>query len=140
MIPWQAMQQLRRCSRYGSRSCDTGLHHLLFFRSGPQPARQAAVSVAAADVAIRPGFLWSPQAAAPSQYAADPTQPQRRSSASADDRNSHQRGEVQPDLTGRQEQAAAATAGITPDCQDVACVIGHFSGAPGSTFAGTLLV
>jgi hypothetical protein len=33
-----------------------------------------------------------------------------------------------------------AAAGPTLDCQDAACVIGHFGGAPGCTFAGEPLL
>ena len=112
----------------------------LLSQAGPQLARHAAVSVAAADVAIRPGFLWrSPDAASPSHHAAEPDQPQPRQTDGDMQGDRSPSGCASPrgaSIDDQQRQAAEAAAALTADCQDVACVIGHFGGAPGSTFAG----
>ena len=100
------------------------------------------MSVAAADVAIRPGFLWRPDSASPSHEAAgaDPSQPHAATAADSNlPRGGVSASEPVFPWTGsvaQQDGGDAAGPGLTADCQDVACVIGHFGGAPGSTFAG----
>ncbi len=135
------------CARMPNIVCQAIFHRQadassLARRPGPQLARHSAVSVAAADVAIRPGFLWRSDAASPSPAAeADLSQP--HAFTAADDSLSGGGGSSSGSTSTRaanveqQTRGDAAAAGLTADCQDVACVIGHFGGAPGSTFAST---